>query len=41
MHKKFEVNWTNIKEGCQLYEKAAHEDSESDLPPAEIYMGGM
>ena len=32
MHKKFQVNRTKIKEGCQSYTKAAHQDSKSDLP---------
>ena len=32
MYKKFEVNRTKIKEGCQSCIKAAHQDSKSDLP---------
>ena len=31
MHKKSEVNWTNIKGGCQLYTKAAPPEFWSDL----------
>ena len=31
MHKKFEVNRTKIKGGCQLYTKAAPQQSWSDL----------
>ena len=36
MHKKFEVNWTNIKEGCQSYTKAAPQQSWSDLSLDQI-----
>ena len=31
MHKKFEVNQTKIKGGCQSYTKAAPQQSYSDL----------
>ena len=31
MDKKFEVNWTNIKGGCQSYTKAPPQQSWSDL----------
>ena len=31
MHKKFEVNWTKIKGGCQSYRKAAPQESWIDL----------
>ena len=31
MHKKFQLNWTNIKEDCQSYTKAAPQKSWSDL----------
>ena len=33
MHKKFEINWTNIKGGCQSGRKVAvTHNSKSDLP---------
>ena len=32
MHKKFEINRTKIKCGCQLGRKAVPHDSKSDLP---------
>ena len=32
MHKKFEINWTQIKGGCQSGRKVVPHDSESDLP---------
>ena len=32
MHKKFEINRTKIKGGCQLGRKVAPHDSKSDLP---------
>ena len=32
MHKKFEINRTNIKGGCQLGSKVVPQDSKSDLP---------
>ena len=31
MHKTFEINWTNIKGGCQLGRKVVTHDSKSDL----------
>ena len=40
MHKKFELNWTKIKGGCQSCRKVVAHDSRSDLPlvvgPADI-----
>ena len=38
MHKKFEINQTNIKGGCQLERKVVPHDSKSDLPT--IYVHG-
>ena len=35
MHKKFEINWTNIKGGCQLGRKVVTHNSKSDLPQEE------
>ena len=32
MHKKFEINWTKIKGGCQSGIKVVPHDSKSDLP---------
>ena len=32
MDKKFELNQTKIKRGCQSYTKASHQDSKNDLP---------
>ena len=32
MHKKFEINWTKIKGGCQSGRKVVPQDSKSDLP---------
>ena len=32
MHKKFEVNWTKIKGGCQSERKAAEMNSYSKMP---------
>ena len=32
MHKKFEINWTNIKGGCQSGRKVLPYDFKSDLP---------
>ena len=32
MHKKFEINQTKIKGGCQSGRKVAPHDSKSDLP---------
>ena len=32
MHKKFEINRTKIKVGCQLGRKVVPHDSKSDLP---------
>ena len=32
MHKKFEINQSKIKGGCQSGRKAATHDSKSDLP---------
>ena len=34
MHKKFEINWTKIKSGCQLGRKVVTHNSKSDLPLA-------
>ena len=38
MHKKFEVNRTKIKGGCQSYTKAAPQQSWSDLTLVENKM---
>ena len=32
MHKKFKINWTKIKGGCQSGRKVVPHDSKSDLP---------
>ena len=32
MHKKFEINWTNIKADCQSRRKVATHNTKSDLP---------
>ena len=32
MHKKFEINWTKIKDGCQSGRKVVTHNSKSDLP---------
>ena len=32
MHKKFEINWTKIKAGCQSGRKVVTHNSKSDLP---------
>ena len=32
MHKKFEINLTKIKDGCQLGRKVVTHNSNSDLP---------
>ena len=32
MHKKFEINWTKIKGGCQSGRKVVIHNSKSDLP---------
>ena len=32
MHKKFKINWTKIKSGCQSGSKVVSQDSKSDLP---------
>ena len=32
MHKKFEINWTKIKGGCQSGRRVVCHDSKSDLP---------
>ena len=32
MHKKFEINWTKIKGGCQSGRKVVTYNSKSDLP---------
>ena len=34
MQKKFEINWTNIKGGCQSGKKVITHTSKSDLPLA-------
>ena len=36
MQKKFEVNWTKIKRGCQSYTKAAPRESWSDFTLVSI-----
>ena len=35
MHKKYDINWTKTKGGCQLGRKVVTHDSKSDLPLAE------
>ena len=37
MHKKFEINWTKIKGGCQSGRKVVTHNSKSDLP-LEYYL---
>ena len=37
MHKKFEINQTKIKGGCQLGRKVVTHNSKSDLPLAICY----
>ena len=32
MHKKFDINWTEIKGSCQSGRKMVTQDSKSDLP---------
>ena len=32
MHKKYEINWTKLKGGCQSGKKVVPHDSKSDLP---------
>ena len=32
MHKKFEINWIKIRDGCQLGRKMVTHNSKSDLP---------
>ena len=46
MHKKFEINQTKIKGGCQLGRKVVAHNSKSDLPlvsskisPGPVYVG--
>ena len=39
MHKKFEINRTNIKGGCQSGRKVVTQDSKSDLPLNTYYFG--
>ena len=39
MHKKFEINSTKIKGGCQLGRKVVTHNSKSDLPLIEIMKG--
>ena len=36
MHKKFEIDGTNIKGGCQSGRKVVTHDSRSDLPLAQL-----
>ena len=36
MHKKFEINWTKIKGGCQSGRKVIPHNSRSDLPLTDI-----
>ena len=36
MHKKFEINRTKIKGGCQSGRKVVTYDSTSDLPPVKV-----
>ena len=37
MHKKFEINWTKVKGGCQSGRKVLTHNSKSDLPLASGY----
>ena len=37
MHKKYEINWTNIKGGCQSGRKVITHNSKSDLPLGDLY----
>ena len=44
MHKKFEINGTKIKGGCQLRRKVVTHNSKSDLPLVEkstVYPTGV
>ena len=41
MHKKFEINQTNIKGGCQSGRKVVLHDSKSDLPLLKVQKGGI
>ena len=36
MHKKFEINQTKIKGGCQLGRQVVTHNSKSDLPLAKV-----
>ena len=38
MHKKFEINQTNIKGGCQSGSKVVTHNSKSDLPLGGYYL---
>ena len=38
MHKKFEINWTKIKGGCQSGRKEVTHNSKSDLPLAHSHL---
>ena len=37
MHKKYEVNWTMIKRGCQTYTKDTPQESKNDLTLEKRY----
>ena len=37
MHKKFEINWTKIKGGCQLGRQVVTHNSKNDLPPGIFF----
>ena len=37
MHKKFEINRTKIKGGCQSGRKVVTHDSKNDLPPERFF----
>ena len=37
MHKKFEINWTKIKGGCQSGIKVVTHNSKSDSPLVVVY----
>ena len=41
MHKKFEINQTKIKGGCQSGRKVVPNDSKSDLPLAIMIISMM
>ena len=41
MHKKFEINGTKIKGGCQSGKKVVNHNSKSDLPLAVLFIKNL